>query len=272
MKADITDFFSRFGFNSLPFTCELPVSKRFVSSNFNDTVEHLHRAVDKRMSAAVIAPAGTGKTACLRALIAKLPPVRYRCHYVNITDLSKRDMYREIATVTGVESAGNYATIVKRLQHHYSETLTIDGQRPVLILDEAHDMRPEVLSILKILTNFDMDSRLVVSIVLSGQPPLARLLRHPKLEDINRRLVHCATLHLLSREQTAQYVKHRCHIAGGAVDPFDNGALEAIFEIGRGNLRATDHLALKALELAHDQACDRVDSNHITQARAMLWP
>ena len=162
MKADIKDFFSRFGFNSMPFTCELPVNKRFVSTDFENTIEHLFRAVDKRMSAAVIAPAGTGKTACLRTLVSKLPPVRYRCHYVNVTDLSKRDMCREIATVTGVESAGNYATIVKRLQQHYSETLQIDGLRPVLILDEAHDIRPEVLGILKILTNFDMDSRLVV--------------------------------------------------------------------------------------------------------------
>jgi hypothetical protein len=36
-------------------------------------------------------------------------------------------------------------------------------------------------------------------------------------------------------------------------------------------LRATDHLALKALEIAHDCDCDVLDSNHIAQAKSMLW-
>ena len=47
-----------------------------------------------------------------------------------------------------------------------------ESLRPVIILDEAHDMRPEVLAILRVLTNFEMDSKLVVSIVLAGQPRL----------------------------------------------------------------------------------------------------
>jgi hypothetical protein len=60
-------------------------------------------------------------------------------------------------------------------------------------------------------------------------------------------------------------------VAGADTCPFDTSAREAIYEIGRGNLRATDHLALKALEIAHKQECDVVDSNHITEARGILW-
>jgi len=48
--------------------------------------------------------------------------------------------------------------------------------------------------------------------------------------------------------------------------------MAAIYEIGRGNLRATDHLALQALELAHDAGCDVVDAQHVTEARRLLWP
>jgi type II secretory pathway predicted ATPase ExeA len=105
-----------------------------------------------------------------------------------------------------------------------------------------------------------MDSRLVVSVVLSGQAPLAKLLSHPRLEDVARRLAHYATLRLLSRGEIKPYIEHRCHIA-----------IDALYEIGRGNLRATDHLALKSLEIAHDCDCDVLDSNHITQAKRMLW-
>jgi type II secretory pathway predicted ATPase ExeA len=96
-------------------------------------------------------------------------------------------------------------------------------------------------------------------------------LSHPRLEDVARRLAHYATLRLLSRAEIKPYIEHRCHIAGASNCPFDSPAIDALYEIGRGNLRATDHLGLKALEIAHDQNCDVVDSNHIAQAKRMLW-
>ena len=265
------DFISRFGFNSTPFTCEIAVSQHFVNEPYTEALQHLYRAVDKRMSAALIAPAGTGKSTVLRTLVSRLPETRYHIHYIKVTDLSKRDLCQEIAAVVGAESAGNYPTLVRRLQDRFSASFDIDGLRPVLLLDEAHDIRPEVLGILRILTNFDMDSRLVVSVVLSGQAPLAKLLSHPRLEDVARRLAHYATLRLLSRGEIKPYIEHRCHIAGAASCPFDSAAIDALYEIGRGNLRATDHLALKALEIAHDCDCDVLDSNHIAQAKRMLW-
>jgi general secretion pathway protein A len=263
---------SRFGFHGVPFTCEIRSQERYVNDIYETPIEHLYRALDKRMCAALIAPAGTGKTAVLRALIERLPEARYRVHYVKVTDLSKRDMCREIAAAAGIEPAGTYPALVKRLQDHFSACLTIDGLRPVLLVDEAHDIRPDVLGIMRILTNFDMDSRLVVSIVLAGQPPLGKLLKHPRLDAVTQRLALCETLRTLSRSETVQYVQHRCRTAGASACPFDDGAMQALYEIGRGNLRATDHLALRALETAHERDRDTVDGNHVAEARRLLWP
>ena len=137
------------------------------------------------MSAALIAPAGTGKSALLRALVARLPEARYRTHYVKVTNLSKRDMCREIATACGAPPAGSYPMLVRRLQEHFVAATDTDGVRPVLLIDESHEIRPDVLGLLRIVTNFDMDSRLVLSIVLSGQPPLAHLLRCRSLRSVS---------------------------------------------------------------------------------------
>ncbi len=266
------DLLSRFNFHSTPFTCEISVKERYINEIYEIPLEHLKRVVDNRMCGALIAPAGTGKTVLLRALVHQLPEIRYRIHYVKVTDLSKRDFCREIATAIGAEPAGTYSALVRRLDERLTNYLDIDGLRPVLILDEAHDMRLDVLGIIRILTNFDMDSRLVVSIILVGQPPLAKLLRHQQLEAVTYRLAHCATLRLLSRKETKQYIEHRCRISGVSSSPFDNGAIEALHEIGRGNMRATDHIALKSLEIAHDDDCDVVDAGHVSNARKSLWP
>jgi general secretion pathway protein A len=142
----------------------------------------------------------------------------------------------------------------------------------VLILDDAHEMRRETLGLLKLLTNYDMDSRLVVSLLLVGQPSLRRLLQREDLEDVARRIAHYAELRLLSREETRRYVEHRCVIAGNLTPPFDDQAFDALYELSRGNLRAIDRLARKALEVA--AACDEdvVGAPHIVDARKVLWP
>lgn len=267
-----SDLLSRFGFHTLPFTREIPVKERFALDLYEESLAYLQRAPANRMSAALIAPAGTGKTALLRALCERLPETRYRVHYVKVTDVSRRDLCREIAATLDVAPAGTYPVLVRRLQARFSAALEEQAQRPVLVLDEAHGLRPEVLGLLCTLTNFAMDSRLVVSVLLSGQPPLAALLRQERFADVTHRLSHCATLRPLSRTESTQYVTHRCAVAGCPTPPFDRPAQEALYEIARGNLRATDHLALKSLEIAHDAQAETVDAAHVTTARRLLWP
>lgn len=266
------DFLSRFDFHSTPFTREIPVDKRFSLPIFDEARDALLEAIDQRMCAALIAPAGTGKTGLLRDIKHHLPEARYRVSYIKVTGLSKRDMCREMAFAVGCTSAGCYPALVRNLQEHFLQATNTDGLRPVLLIDEGHDMRVEVLSMLRLLTNFEMDSQLVVSIILSGQPPLKALLRRDCLEDVARRLAHYATLRPLTRDESKHYIEHRCTIAGGSAIPFDPGSFDAIFEIARGNLRATDRLSLKSLQVAHMADCDVVDSNHVVEARRMLWP
>lgn len=264
------DLRSHFGFHGIPFTREIAVADRWSAELFDETLRELERIVEQRMSAVLIAPSGTGKTMLLRTLREQLPEARYRVRYVKVTGLAKRDLYREFALAAGVEPTGSYPTLVRRLQDHFRAQADDDGLRPVLICDEAHDLRPEVLATLRILTNFHMDSRLVLSLVLAGDSRLRPLLERQELAPIRRRLAHCAVLRLLSRDETQQYLKHRLHIVGCRSVPFDNQALDAVYEVTRGNLRAINHLCLKALDGAARQKVDAIDANLVAAARQQL--
>lgn len=260
------------GFRKTPFTRELAVNDRLALPHQTDVVDALNETVRQRMSAALIAPAGAGKTVVLRTLVAGLPDARYQTRYVKVTGLSKRDLCREIADVCGLHVTGTYPALVRRLQEAFTQNADTDGLRPILVLDEAHDLRPESLAMLRLLTNFDMDSRLVVSVVLSGQPPLRTMLRRPDQAAIAGRLAHYATLRLLSRDETRHYVVHRCALAGAHDDPFDADAHESIFEISLGNLRAIDRLALKSLEHAVKIGAKAVSAGDVVEARKVLAP
>ena len=267
-----SDLRAAFGFHAVPFTREISPDDHFHLPFLDEALAGISAAVEARMSAALIAPAGAGKTALLRRLRSGLPEARYHVHYVKVTGLSKRDMCREIAVACGAAPAGSYPMLVRRLQERFETTAHTEGRRPVLLLDESHELRPDVLAMLRILTNFDMDSRLVLSLVIAGQTPLRALLARDEQEAMARRIVHYAQLRLLSRDELARYVAHRCAVAGSAKVPFDDRSLDALFEIGRGNLRANDDLALKSLTYAAAAGHAVVSVQHVVAARKDLWP
>ncbi len=266
------DWLSIFSFHTLPFTPEVAVRHFFRLEDFDTILATMVGTVEQRMSAALIAPAGAGKSALLRALVAELSEARYRVSYIKVTGLSKRDLCRELATAIGTQGAGSFPMLVRRIQEYLQSQADGEGLRPVVIFDDAHEFRPEVLSILRVLSNFEMDSRLVVSFVLAGQSPLRTMLRRDALDDIARRVASYSFLRLLSRDESTRYLEHRCNIAGADTFPFDAAATDAIYEVARGNLRATDHLARTSLSLAAKQDCKVVGSNHVIAARKQLWP
>jgi general secretion pathway protein A len=261
------DMHATFGFHKTPFTREISVSDLLPMPHLDEERDALVEQVERRMSGAIIAPAGSGKSCLLRGVRARLPEARYRVHYVKVTELSKRDLCREIATAVGVKPAGSYPMLVRRLQEDFEHHGAQDGVRPLLVLDEAHDMRPDVLSILRILTNFEWDSRLVLGVVLAGQPKLEAMLQKGPLEDVAQRISYYARLRLLSRDETTRYLEHRCTVAGARTVPFDAGAVEAVFEMSRGNLRAIDTLCLGALGVAAKRGTAVVGNADVLTAR-----
>lgn len=261
----------RFRFQSDPFTREIKVEHRFKVNAIEEQVEALHQTINQRQSAVLVAPAGAGKTVALRALRALLPEARYRTTYIKLSNLSARDMCREVALGLGVQPAGHYPGLVRAIEERLRAGYQDNGIRQVIQFDDAHEMRPAVLRLLRLLTNFDMDSRLVVSIILSGQMPLKKLLLADELEDIRQRLIHCGELGLLSRDEARAYIEHRSKIAGAAQVPFDSQAIEALFEITRGNMRAIDKLALASLKVADSAAKAKVDAADVAIARTTQW-
>lgn len=270
MPDTIKDVRAHFGLTTVPFTREISTEERWSAPLFAEPLAALLATVEARMSAVLIAPSGSGKTVLLRTLRSALPEARYCVHYIKLTSLSKRDLCREIALACRFDVSGSYPVMMRKLQDGFRAQADDDGVRPVVLLDDSHDLRPDVLPTLRVLTNFDMDSRLVVSFVLAGDTRLRPLLERPDLDCVRRRMAHVAIIRLLSRAETLEYMQHRLRITGATQFPFDSQAVDAVYEITRGNLRAVDHLARKSLELAANKGMPAVDAALVAAARQNL--
>jgi type II secretory pathway predicted ATPase ExeA len=258
-------------FTTRPFTRELKIEQRFHCDFLEAEVAALRQVIEERQSAVLAAPAGSGKTVVLRALKASLPEARNAVFYIKLADLSARDMCRQVALALGLNPAGNFPSLSRALEERLRSGYEDQGRRQVIIFDDAHDMRFEVLRLVRLLTNFEMDSRLVVSVILAGQLPLKKRLMDPDLEDVRQRLVHCGELRLLGRDEAKEYLNHRAQIAGASLSPFTKAATEALFEVTRGNMRALDKLAQAAIALAVSQKRDSIDEADVAAVRGKQW-
>lgn len=269
-QAPSVDVQAHFGLSGPPFTREIPTRKMWRQPGLDDLIRDLEATVSARDSAAVIAPSGAGKSALIRRLVATLPEARYRVADIKVTAVGNRDLYRSLARALGIEPSGTWPALLESLQAHAHALATTEARRTVLIIDEAQDMRPQVLATLRMLTNFRLDSELLISLILVGDSGLEALLHRPDMEALRSRLACVVRVPLLSRTETRSYVDHRLDIVGARSRILDDSAVEAVYDFSRGNIRAIDHLCRTALDLAARSTLDTIDAGTITAARKKL--
>jgi general secretion pathway protein A len=145
------------------------------------------------------------------------------------------------------------------------------GGTAVLVVDEAQLLSPEVLEEIRLLSNIDAYEEKLLQIVLSGQPELQLLLRHPNLRALQQRIAASCCLRPFNLLETRAYVNERLHVAGLQSDsPFSDTVLEQVFAHTNGVPRLINLLCDGALSIASSQEKRFVDSTTINEAAHKL--
>src|SRR5438105_1147374 len=85
--------------------------------------------------------------------------------------------------------------------------------RPVLLVDEAHHLRPDVVEDLRLLTNYQMEAENRLCLLLIGQPELRRRLGMSVYEALSQRIVIRCHLGGLTRDELPLYLAHLLRLA-----------------------------------------------------------
>ncbi|MEQ9210239.1 MAG: AAA family ATPase, partial [Pseudomonadales bacterium] len=121
------------------------------------------------------------------------------------------------------------------------------GKKTLVVIEEAQNLDPDVLEMLRLLTNLETNTAKLAHILLVGQPELLDLIARNELRQLNQRVISRFHLEPLDLRETANYLAHRLRRSGCNRTLFDSGAVRAIHRLSGGVPRVVNLLAERSL-------------------------
>ena len=236
-----------YNFKTIPFEKSIKKDLLFKSDGikeFNSRMEYMKQS---RGIILLTGPSGVGKTTAIRAFIEGLKTEFYRTAYIPLASVSVSDFYYQLNHLLGGEHYRLKSVLFASIQKLILDYATIKKQIPVIIFDEIHFLRNDNLFELQMLLNFNLDSLDPAIVVLSGHSHMREKFIRPTLSSINQRLRVKYEFLPLSNEETFLYIQHQLNLAGGSSRIFNDNAINAIYNLSSGIIRAINTIATKAL-------------------------
>jgi len=208
-----------YGLKWNPFSPELPIEALHATAKVDSFCWRIEQGLIREGGFALISgDPGSGKSVVLRMLAERLGTLRdLTVGAIAHPSGNLADFYREMGDLFGVELRphnrwGGFKALRERWLAHLDGTLL----RPLLLIDEAQEMPPTVLSELRLLSSMQFDSRNLLSVVFAGDARLNSKLRRDELLPLGSRIRTRLLMEYASRDELADCLKHLLGSAGNA--------------------------------------------------------
>jgi len=227
------DYTIYWGLRALPFD-NVPDPRFYVPCSQHDTAHKwLSYGIQTRKGMLLLTgDIGCGKTLLSRRLIVDLSPDQYDVALVANPALSPSELLDEVLSQFGLDlmrsKAGRLQTLNGRLQSNAQR-----GISSVLVVDEAQAIvNVKAFEELRLLTNFQLNDRFLLTVVLIGQPELRH--RIAGIPQLHQRIAVRAHLGPFTAEETMSYITVRMGTATHRKDVFTKEAVGVIYEQSKG--------------------------------------
>ena len=259
------DYFTRYGLEFNPF---LKNSKEILvdTSEYKEISFRLDYLAKTKGFGLLTGSAGKGKTTAIRTWASKLNPSLYKVIYSSLSTLTPNDFYRNLVHELGATPAFKKPDNFRIIQEEITRLSVEKRKTPVIIIDEANYINNAILNDLKILFNFEMDSRDRAAVLLAGLPQLNSTLRLGIHEPMRQRIVMNYDLGSLSKEEGRQYILEKLKGAGCNQTVFEDAAIEAILNAADGTPRVINKFCNTAMLIGDSNKSDFITTDIVMKA------
>lgn len=256
-----TKLLALYGLKWHPFTTEVPTEAIHVPARLEHFCWRIEQGLIGEGGFAMIhGDPGTGKSVALRLLaerLARLPDVTVGA--ITHPQSNLADFYREMGDLFGVPlRPHNRWGGLKALREVWFAHLESTRRRAVLLIDEAQEMSPAVLSELRLMASAKFDSQSLLCVVLAGDARLPEKLRREELIPLGSRI----RMRLPTEAATPDELRSCLDFvlaASGNADLMTKPLKHTLCEHAAGNYRVLATLAAELLSAAAEHELPQLD-------------
>lgn len=267
-----------FGLHEPPFAVAPDPRFAYLAADAGDVLEGLQRDVIEGSGGITLLTggSGSGKTLVAQCLLERLADRDVRVARVLHSRVTPVELLQSVCARLRVPMDANVNRDSGRDLINALSTFLMDiyaqGQRVLLVVDEAQNLPDESLEQLRLLTNLETPVHRLMHILMLATPPLRERLRSATLEPLAQRITSWRELANMDARHSEAYVRHRLEVAGAPPTLFTRLALRQMHHGSRGVPRVLNLMGERALALAAQRGRESVGESVVQQAARDVLP